>query len=123
VTALGSCASLPGREVKCLSTVTSYGNVPYIRQMAQAPTTSRLEARVTAEVHALLKRAAELQGRTLTDFIVAAACDAACHAIEQAEVVRLSVDDQRRLADAILKPPSPAPALRRAVRRRRALLG
>ncbi len=35
---------------------------------------------------------------------------------------QLSVDDQRRLADAILKPPAPAPALRRAVRRRRALL-
>jgi uncharacterized protein (DUF1778 family) len=91
--------------------------------MAHASTTSRLEARVTADVHALLKRAAELQGRTLTDFVVAAARDAACHAIEQAEVVRLSVDDQRRLADAILKPPAPAPALRRAVRRRRALLG
>jgi uncharacterized protein (DUF1778 family) len=37
-------------------------------------------------------------------------------------VVRLSLEDQRRIAHAILRPPAPAPALRRAFRRRRALL-
>jgi uncharacterized protein (DUF1778 family) len=91
--------------------------------MVHMSTTSRLEARVTPEVHALLKRAAEIQGRTLTDFVVAAAQEAACRAIEQADVVRLSVEDQRRMAEAILKPPAPVAALRRAARRRRALLG
>jgi uncharacterized protein (DUF1778 family) len=91
--------------------------------MAHSPSTSRLEARITPEVHALLKRAAEIQGRTVTDFVVDAAREAACHAIEQAEVVRLSVEDQRRIAEAILKPPAPAPALRRAAQRHRALFG
>ena len=38
-------------------------------------TTARLEARLPADVHALLKRAAEVQGRTLTDFVVTAARD------------------------------------------------
>lgn len=45
--------------------------------MSTPPTTARLEARITPEVHALLKRAAELQGRTLTDFVVSAAQEAA----------------------------------------------
>lgn len=91
--------------------------------MAQAHPTARLEARLPANVHKLLKRAAEIQGRTLTDFVVAAAHDAACRAIEEAEVVRLSVEDQRKLAKAILKPPAPSAALKRAFQRRRALFG
>jgi len=89
----------------------------------QISTSARLEARLPADVHALLKRAAEIQGRTLTDFVVTAARDAACRAIEEAGIIRLSVKDQRRIADAILNPPEPAPALRRAFKRRRNLFG
>ena len=85
--------------------------------------TARLEARLPIEVHALLKRAAEIQGRTLTDFVVSAAHDAARQTIESTEIVMLSLDDQRRLADAILNPPEPAPSLRRAFQRRRELFG
>ena len=84
--------------------------------------TARLEARVPARVHAVLKRAAEIQGRTLTDFVVSAAHDAACRAIDEAEIVHLSVEDQRRLARAILEPKPPPPAMRRAARRRKKLL-
>jgi uncharacterized protein (DUF1778 family) len=85
--------------------------------------TARLEARVAADVHSTLKRAAELQGRSLTDFVVSAAHEAACRAIEEADLVRLSVEDQRQLAAAIFEPPEPTEALRRAFRRRRELLG
>ena len=85
--------------------------------------TARLEARVSPEVHAMLKRAAELQGRTLTDFVVSAAQDAARQAIEQAEVIRLSLADQACFAEALLAPPRPTPALERAFARRRQLLG
>ena len=85
--------------------------------------TARLEARLPVDVHALLKRAAEMQGRTLTDFVVAAARDAAFRTIEEAEIVRLSVEDQRKLAEAILSPPEPTAALRRAFKRRLALFG
>lgn len=96
--------------------------MPYARSMAQTDPTSRLEARVPAKVHAVLKRAAQIQGRTLTDFVVAAAHDAACRAIAEAEVVRLSIDDQHRIANALLKPPAPTAALRRAAKRRSVLL-
>jgi uncharacterized protein (DUF1778 family) len=80
----------------------------------RVPRPARLEARVPADVHALLKRAAEIQGRSLTDFVVTAASEAARHAIEDMQVVRLSVEDQRAVFDSILEPPPPTPALRRA---------
>jgi uncharacterized protein (DUF1778 family) len=86
-------------------------------------TTARLEARLPNEVLARLKRAAEIQGRTLTDFVVAAADEAACKAIEQTEIIRLSLQDQRKIAEAILNPPEPPPALMRAWQHHRDLFG
>ncbi|GAB2727681.1 DUF1778 domain-containing protein [Melaminivora jejuensis] len=90
--------------------------------MSATPSTARLEARISTDLHAMLKRAAELQGRTVTDFVVAAVQEAAQHAIEQAEVIRLSLADQECFAQALLAPPQPAPALRRAFARRGKLL-
>ena len=84
--------------------------------------TARLEARISPELHALLKRAAALQDRTLTDFVIAAVQDAAQRAIEQAEVLRLSAADQERFAQALLAPASAAPALERAFARHRAMV-
>lgn len=84
---------------------------------------ARLEARLPNAIMARLKRAAEIQGRSLTDFVVSAADEAASQAIEQAEILRLSLEDQRRIAKALLHPPAPAPALKRAVRRHRELFG
>ena len=85
--------------------------------------TARLEARLPNDVHALLKRAAEIEGRTLTDFVVSAAREAACRTIEATEIIRLSVEDQRQIAEALLNPPEPTPALKKAFQRRRELLG
>jgi uncharacterized protein (DUF1778 family) len=87
------------------------------------PTTARLEARLPVDVHALLKRAAEIEGRTLTDFVVAAASAAARKTIEDAEMIRLSVEDQQRFAEALINPPPLAPAMRRAIKRHRRLFG
>ena len=90
--------------------------------MPAATATARLEARISTDLHALLKRAAELEGRTMTDFVVAAVRDAAQRALEQSDVVRLSLADQECFAQALLSPPRPSPALERAFARRRALL-
>ena len=84
--------------------------------------TARLEARISTDLHAMLKRASELQGRTMTDFVVAAVQDAAQNAITQAEVIRLSLADQECFAQAMLSPPKATPALKRAFTRRRKLL-
>lgn len=53
--------------------------------------TARLEARISTDLHAMLKRAADIQGRTVTDFVVAAVRQAAHQAIEQSEVIRLTL--------------------------------
>ena len=84
--------------------------------------TARLEARISTDLHSMLKRAAELQGRTMTDFVIAAVQDTAQHAIERAEVIRLSLADQACFAHALLSPPQPSPALERAFSRRDTLL-
>jgi uncharacterized protein (DUF1778 family) len=89
----------------------------------ETPSTARLEARLPHEVMTRLKRAAEIQGRTLTDFVVAAADEAACRAIQDNEVIRLSIEGQRQIAAAILDPPAPTSALKRAARRYRELFG
>jgi len=90
--------------------------------MSVSISTARLEARISTDLHALLKRAAELQGRTMTDFVVSAVQDAAQRAIEQAEVIKLSMADQECFAQALLSPPKPTPALERAFTRRSKLL-
>ena len=77
--------------------------------------TSRLEARLPASVYALLKRAAELKGRSITDFVVNAAHDAAQRVIEDHGILRLSAEDQVRFAEALLNPPAPNVELKRAV--------
>ena len=62
------------------------------------PATARLEARTTPETLALLKRAAELEGRSLTDFVVAAASAAARQTLEGMHVLRLSEESSRFVA-------------------------
>jgi uncharacterized protein (DUF1778 family) len=124
---------LPGHEIVNFGRngegLEMYGDLPYCRKsqedfiMPTVQSTARLEARISTDLHTMLKRAAELQGRTMTDFVVAAVQDAAQRAIEQADVMRLSLADQACFAQALLSPPKPTPALKRAFARRRKLLG
>lgn len=72
---------------------------------------------------ARLRRAAEIQGRTLTDFVVAAADEAACRAIQETEIIRLTLEGQRQIADTILNPPELTPSFKRAIKRYRKMIG
>ena len=76
--------------------------------------TARIEARIAPVALRIVKRAAELQGRSLSDFVVAAAQEVAYRTIDEAQVMRLSVEDQERFVNLLLKPPVLAPALKRA---------
>ncbi len=91
--------------------------------MPQEPSrTARIEARIAPDALAVVKRAAEIQGRSLSDFVVAAAQEAANRTIEETQIIRLSVEDQRAFAEAILNPPEPTPALLRAAEAHRRLI-
>jgi uncharacterized protein (DUF1778 family) len=81
-----------------------------------ASRTARVEARIAPDALAIVKRAAELQGRSVSDFIVAAAQDAARRTIEESQILRLSTEDQVRFVETLLNPPAPTEALRRARR-------
>jgi uncharacterized protein (DUF1778 family) len=75
---------------------------------------TRLEARISPEALATVRRAAEIQGRSLSDFVVSAAQEAAQRTIEDMHVLRVAIEDQRALVAALLDPPEPNEALRRA---------
>ncbi len=62
----------------------------------------------------IVKHAAELQGRSVSDFVVAAAQEAAQRTIDERHLIRLSVEDQNRFAELIFNPPEASPALKRA---------
>jgi uncharacterized protein (DUF1778 family) len=75
---------------------------------------ARIEARIAPEALAVVKRAAELQGRSISDFVVAAAEEAANKTIEEAHIIRLSIEDQQRFVDLLLNPPPLSSAMKRA---------
>jgi len=73
--------------------------------------TTRIEARITPDALAVVKRAAEIEGRSVSDFVVAAAQEAAHRTIGETHLIRLSVEDQRRFVDLLLDPPAAVAAL------------
>jgi uncharacterized protein (DUF1778 family) len=75
---------------------------------------ARIEARIAPDKPAVAERAAEIQGRSPSDFVVLAAQEAANRTIAETEIVRLSVAGQRAFADAIVNPPAPSAGLRKA---------
>jgi uncharacterized protein (DUF1778 family) len=90
--------------------------------MGDRTRTARFEARVSPEALAVLKRAAEIQGRSVSDFVMTVAQEAAHRAIEETQMIRLSVEDQRLIAEALLNPPEPTAALRKAFEHHRRLI-
>jgi uncharacterized protein (DUF1778 family) len=84
---------------------------------------ARIEARTTPDTLAIVRRAAELQGRSVSEFVISAAEQAARATIEDAQIIHLSAADQVRFVEALLNPGPPAPAMLRAFDHRRRLIG
>jgi uncharacterized protein (DUF1778 family) len=107
-----------------------YGYSPYAFKMVQTvkgkaraahgPVKGdRLEARVTPEQKQLIVRAAALRGSSVTEFIVASAQEAAAEAIRNSEILALRDEARDAFVHAILHPPRPNEAARKAMRRYR----
>jgi uncharacterized protein (DUF1778 family) len=77
----------------------------------------RVEARLTPQQKRLLERAAALDGRTLTDFVLSSAQAAAAETIARHELLELTPEDQGVFVAALLKPPAPNKELRAAAAR------
>ncbi|MBF2096811.1 MAG: DUF1778 domain-containing protein [Gloeomargaritaceae cyanobacterium C42_A2020_066] len=83
---------------------------------------ARLEARISQEVKALVQKAADLEGRTLTDFVVTSVQSAAWAVIERHQTLKLGVEDSEAFVNAVLNPPHPNAALESAALRYRETL-
>lgn len=77
----------------------------------------RLEARISNEKKTFLKHAADLVGRTLTDFVVNSAYEAATRVIKEHEQIKLSIQDRDVFMNALQNPPCPTKTLISAAKR------
>ena len=80
----------------------------------------RFAMRLTPLVKKQLEHAAAIEGRSVTDFVVAAALDAARSTIERTHIIRLTLRDSERFLAALANPPEPNEALREAAALHRA---
>lgn len=87
------------------------------RKPADRTRGERLEARITADQKALIQRAAELEGRSVTDYVVSSVQDSAKRTVEAHDVIVLSAAESRAFVDALLHPPPVSERLRDSVRR------
>jgi uncharacterized protein (DUF1778 family) len=79
-----------------------------------AQRTARIDARLAPEALAMVRRAAEIEGRSVSDFVVDAAQQAARKTIEDTHVIRLAAEDQLRFAQLLIEPAPLTPAMKRA---------
>ncbi|WP_206245217.1 type II toxin-antitoxin system TacA family antitoxin [Novosphingobium terrae] len=76
---------------------------------------NRMNLRVSAEIKAVLVRAAALRNTDLTNFVTQTALREAEAVIEAAEVVRLSARDHTRVLKLLENPPKPNARLLAAI--------
>jgi len=86
----------------------------------QSAKTARLEARITREGLAVVRRAAEIQGRSISDFVVAAAQEAAQKTVAEVGIIHLSCEAQEKFIALLLNPRKPNRALKKAFALRQA---
>ena len=97
--------------------------MPRTEARAKRTRPERLEARISRTQKELFVRAAELQGRSLTDFLVASAQEAALASMRTHDAVRLSERDREAFVSALLTPPTPTKRLQKAAKRYRERTG
>jgi len=83
----------------------------------------RFDARLDEEHKLLIQRAADIEGRTMTDFVLHSATAAAERTIQERAMLILSARDTEAFVAAILEPAEPGPGLRTAARDYRARAG
>jgi uncharacterized protein (DUF1778 family) len=89
---------------------------------AKSPRQARLEARITQEQKALFERAAALEGRSITAFIVEHLQVAAEETIQRKQAIALTACGSEAVVRALLNPPEPNERLVEAFERHRDLI-
>ncbi len=74
----------------------------------------RFDARLNEEQKTLIQRAADLEGRSMTDFVIQSAEMAAERTIEARSILVLTAKESEAFVELLLNPPEPGPVLRAA---------
>jgi len=77
----------------------------------------RFGARLTGSEKAILQQAADLENRTLTDFVMSSAHERAIKVIKEHEQINLSRKDSMLFINALLNPREPSETLKHALKR------
>jgi uncharacterized protein (DUF1778 family) len=103
-----------------------YGNLPYIlnevkimnlQQISHSdnsPKRERLEFRITKKQKLLFQQAANIQGRSLSDFLASSAEKAASEILKENKILQLSVEDSLSFAKTFLNASKPNSRLKSA---------
>ena len=83
---------------------------------------SRLDSRITPELREQLRHVAARQGRSVSDYVTTALHQAVQHDIAEMDVIKLSREASERFAAALIDPPEPSPAMKRAFAHHRRLV-
>jgi uncharacterized protein (DUF1778 family) len=83
--------------------------------MAKPLKTERIEARVDPDIRELIMEAADLEGCSLSEFLVVSAKERAEKTLHRTRVIRLTEESQIRFAELILNPPPPNEAMKEAM--------
>jgi uncharacterized protein (DUF1778 family) len=76
----------------------------------------RLEARLNRAQKELIQRAADLLGRSLTDFVISSIQEEAKKIIREHEVITLTARESKDFVNSLLNPSEPSTALKKAVK-------
>ena len=71
------------------------------RKTTKTPKRNRMQQRATDEQRDLIQRGADMEGRSVTDFMLAAAQEKAVRIIESMDIIRLNAEESRRFVEAL----------------------
>ena len=83
----------------------------------------RFDARLNEEQKVLIQKAADLEGRTMTEFVLRSAQSAAERTLQDRTMLILRARETEAFVDAVLNPAAPGPVLRAAARHYKNVVG
>ena len=93
------------------------------KRKQQVSRSYRFDARMNESQKLLVQRAADLEGRSLTDFVLYSAEAAALRTIQDRSMIVLSARDSETFIETLFTPADPGPVLRNAAKRFKKRLG
>lgn len=94
-----------------------------VRPRRRSPRASaRIDARLTPEQKDVIQHAADLESRSISDFVVENAYEAAKQVIHEHDTILLSIQESRRFAELLLNPPAPSERMLAAAEQYRAFV-